>query len=123
MTWVGDDQSLLSKLAVLDDLSKIATALDDPTVTIDGIPVPDEVREVLRLIVDLSTSGSVTVVAHPEVITTQEAADLLGVSRPTVIRLLDRGEIPYFRLNHGKGSHRRLRLADVIESIRGRQDG
>jgi excisionase family DNA binding protein len=42
--------------------------------------------------------------------TTQQAADFLGNSRPTVVRLLDEGRIPSVRLN----SHRRVRLADVI---------
>lgn len=52
-----------------------------------------------------------TVVALDDILTTQEAADLLGVSRPTVVRLIDEGTLP---ATEPAGSHRRLRLADVL---------
>lgn len=54
---------------------------------------------------------------HQE-ITTQDAADYLGVSRPYLIKLLDTEDIPY----HYVGSQRRIRLSDLEEYRRQRDE-
>ena len=51
----------------------------------------------------------VCVVCQDRLMTTQEAADYLGVSRPTVVRLLERGDIPFERIN----THRRVAFDDL----------
>ena len=51
----------------------------------------------------------VCVVRQDRLMTTQEAADYLGVSRPTVVRLLERGDIPFERIN----PHRRVAFDDL----------
>jgi excisionase family DNA binding protein len=73
--------------------------------------LPDEVYEILRDVVKLMAAGqAVTVAPHNTSLTTQEAADLLGISRPTLVRLLEEQEIPFQR----PGRHRRVALMDLI---------
>jgi len=50
-------------------------------------------------------------------LTTEEAAKLIGVSRPTLIRLLDVGTIPYRRTNGDRG-HRRISRRAVLDHLR-----
>lgn len=52
---------------------------------------------------------------HKE-LTTQEAADLLSISRPHLITLLDKGDLPHTKLANNKpSSHRRIRFSDLME--------
>ncbi len=73
--------------------------------------LPMEVYGVLREVVEAMSRGqAITVAPHDQALTTQEAADLLGISRPTFIKLLERGEIEYTQ----PGRHRRVLLRDVL---------
>ena len=77
----------------------------------DQVEIPEDVYRVLRKVVDALASGlAVTVAPQATMLTTQQAADLLGVSRPTVVKILEHGGIPYERV----GNHRRVLLADVL---------
>jgi toxin-antitoxin system, antitoxin component, merR family len=54
---------------------------------------------------------AVTVAPQNTRLTTQEAADMLGISRSTLVRMLEAGEIPFEKVRR----HRRLYLSDVLE--------
>ncbi|MBB5071310.1 excisionase family DNA-binding protein [Saccharopolyspora gloriosae] len=82
----------------------------------DELEMPDEIYEVLREVVAAMSSGlAVTIAPLHAMLTTQQAADLLNISRPTLVKLLESGRIPFEQ----RSSHRRLRLADVLEYERG----
>lgn len=77
----------------------------------DQVELPTEVYRILRQVVEAMSSGlAVTVVPQSLTLTTQQGADLLGVSRPTLIKLLDGSRISFERV----GMHRRIQLRDLL---------
>jgi excisionase family DNA binding protein len=70
-------------------------------------------RVVFRLLKDIvrnmQLGRAIVLIPENQQLTTQRAADLLGVSRPHLIKLLEAGELPH----HKAGSHRRIYLKDM----------
>lgn len=76
----------------------------------ETIRLPRDVAVVLREILVNSAAGkSVGVIPTHAELTTQQAADLLNVSRPHVIKLMNDGVLP----GHKVGTHRRIYASDV----------
>jgi len=84
----------------------------------DGVPIPSSLRQVLVAAArQLADGNGVSIIPMTAEVTTQQAADVLNVSRPFVIGLLDKGKIPF----HKVGTHRRIRLKDLL-AYRRRRD-
>jgi excisionase family DNA binding protein len=76
------------------------------------VEIPAAALPLFRRILDEIAEGHpVAVVADDSELSTQQAADLLGVSRPFLVGLLERGAIPFRRV----GAHRRVRLQDLMD--------
>src|SRR5690349_13655564 len=76
------------------------------------LDIPAELYELLRDVVGALSQGmAISIAPHNTMLTTQEAADLLNISRPTLVRLLTDGEIPYTM----RGRHRRVMLRDILD--------
>jgi excisionase family DNA binding protein len=77
----------------------------------ENIKLPESLHTLLKDAVKTLAQGrSLVLIPEEKQLTTQQAGELLGVSRPYLIRLLDADEMPYSLV----GKHRRVALRDVI---------
>jgi excisionase family DNA binding protein len=110
------NRQILSELANILETTEIPPRL----VGRDGeeIVLPDEVFAILKLAVaDLRMGRAVSIMPNSLTMTTQQAADFLGISRPTLVKLLDEGQIPFSRPRR----HRRIRLDELLTYRRSRR--
>ena len=76
-----------------------------------SIAIPQSIYDILLQVIGYMSQGKgVSVVPIMQELTTQEAANLLGVSRPFLVDLLNREAIPF----HKVGTHRRIYLKDLL---------
>ncbi|MGC0363107.1 excisionase family DNA binding protein [Rhodococcus sp. 27YEA15] len=97
--------------AALTDLA--ATSVDTPTLSVDGVHFdvpPSAVDAVVALLTHLAAGDSVALGPVAELLTTSQAAEILGVSDTYVRKLADAGKLPI----ELRGTHRRFRLDDVV---------
>jgi excisionase family DNA binding protein len=81
------------------------------------IAIPEPVHDLLLIILkNLQVGKAVSIVPEHQQLTTQRAANILGVSRPFLVRLLEIGDMPF----HMVGSHRRIYLRDLLDYKRRR---
>lgn len=105
-----------AKAAQLAKLRELRRLIKRGPVSVTGakggkLPLPAQAARLLdEILKNLAEGRSVSVVPELRVLTTQQAADVLSVSRPFLVRLLEEGKLPF----HMAGSHRRLYAMDVL---------
>ena len=67
-------------------------------------------RLLLEVLTEIGQGNAVSIIPIHAELTTQEAADVLNVSRPFLVQLLEKGDMPFHKI----GTHRRVRYQDVI---------
>ncbi len=83
--------------------------LDDPSARTLNLPA-SVVRLLVHILEEMARGNAVTLIPVHAELTTQEAADMLNISRPSLIQLLDEGKIEYRRV----GTHRRVRFEALM---------
>ena len=108
------------QLRQLDRLSEAVLAEERPLlVGPEGarLDLPAPLFDLLaRAVRALREGKALVLLPETDSLTTQAAADFLGVSRPFLVDLLEKGAIPY----HKVGTHRRVYLKDVVQYQRRR---
>ena len=85
----------------------------------ERIDLPNTVYEILRKVVTFMAHGqAVTLVPDNQAVTTQRAADILGMSRPFFVKSLETGVMPFHRV----GNQRRVYLRDVLSYAQKRDE-
>ncbi len=80
--------------------------------------LPPEIGRVLQQVLDvMARGGTITIGSVPEVLTTSAAAGILGISRPTLMKMIREGQIPA----HQVGTHHRLKSGDVFAALKARR--
>ncbi len=77
----------------------------------ESLRIPSKAISLLSTIISNMAAGkSMAIILSDTTIGTQEAAEYLGVSRPHIVRLVEKGEIPFSKV----GTHRRIKLSELL---------
>ncbi|WP_224994242.1 helix-turn-helix domain-containing protein [Cesiribacter sp. SM1] len=108
------NESLFTLTRSVNNLSKGGTEVARIKIQEDDkfVEVPKKALDFLFYILSNMAEGkSVSLIPSDSEVSTQQAADMLNVSRPHIVKLLEKGEIPFRKV----GSHRRILLEDLMK--------
>ncbi len=112
----SEQEAARRSFPALEESLKSLTRKDTTEIEIEEtsqkITVPTMALQLLtRILKDLGEGRPVQIVPIAAEMTTQAAAEMLGCSRPHVVKLLEQGKIPFTKI----GKHRRIRYEDVMK--------
>ena len=100
------------RLSKYHDVDRVQMSIEDSNGNKESIVLPGIAMQLLlNILADISRGNPVSVIPHKTELTTQQAANMLNVSRPYLVKLLENGDIHH----HKVGTHRRVYVKDVIE--------
>lgn len=99
------------KTAIGSESFKEAIAPNFLQVSAQKIPLSPQEGQTLLAYLTILRQGTNSVIIPEKYLTTQEAADILNVSRPYLIKLLENGEIPFDKV----GNRRKIRTNDLLK--------
>ena len=98
-------------LSKYTDVDRVQLALRGCNGESDDLVLPGHVLQILLdVLSEMSKGNAISLIPHHQEVSTQEAANLLNVSRPFLVGLLEKGQIPFRKV----GAHRRVLLTDVL---------
>jgi len=99
-------------LAKYTDADRVKLSIRASNGEADDLILPGHVLQILLDVMsEMAKGNAISLVPHHQELGTQEAANLLSVSRPHLVSLLENGDIPFRKV----GSHRRVLLTDVLQ--------
>ena len=109
--------SNIEEIETIKQLKKLITKAENKGLQIstsngESIALPNSVTDIFRTVINVIAQGKgISLIPVAEEVTTTQGAEILNISRPYLMRLIENGEIPY----HQVGTHKRINLQDLLE--------
>ncbi len=116
--FVASESEAIMARAAADRLRVVANANQDVTITLDKegdlpnvvVPLPARAVTFIHMVLEtMANRTPMSLIPYDAVLTTQQAADYLNVSRPYLVQQIDNGMIAFSMV----GTHRRIKFCDL----------
>ncbi len=103
---------LAQALSNYSDDDRVRMTIQDSSGSSNELVLTGDIMNLmLNVLTQVSQGNAISLVPIHQEVSTQQAAELLSVSRPHLVKLLEQGAIPFRKV----GSHRRVKLTDVMD--------